>query len=206
MPRFALPGPTGSQAHPFAMDRGTWVLATSFVPGPVLVQTAQATVQEPARISAATLKARADEAYDLHPGSCSHSVWHVIKLYQPNQLWMNANALVDHMVADRHWTEIDVSKAGELARAGELVVGGKKESGNGHVIVVYPGPDKAAGGYTYTRNGQSQTLRQRGSYPLAMSTSLGSWPGAMSRGDKTIWDPWANDARFAEVRFWHYSP
>ena len=25
---------------------------------------------------------------------------------------------------------------------------------------------------------------------------------AKSKGDKTIWDPWANDGKFAEVVFW----
>lgn len=87
---------------------------------------------------------------------------------------------------------------------GKLVVGGRKESGNGHVIVVYPGPDQPAGGYSFDRNGETRSVRARGSYPPAMSTSLGSWPGAMSRGDKTVWDPWANDMRFGEVRFWVY--
>jgi hypothetical protein len=184
------------------MDAGTLALTTSFPPGPLL-DPAPTQTPAPPRVSAVQLKSRADEAYALHPGSCSHSVWHVIKLYLPEQTWMNANALIDHLQQDRRWREVDVSTAGELARKGELVVGGKKEATNGHVIVVYPGPDQAAGGYTYSRGGQTQNLRQRGSYPPAMSTSLGSWPGAMSRGDKTVWDPWANDARFAEVRFWH---
>ena len=85
---------------------------------------------------------------------------------------------------------------------GALIVGGKKEPGHGHVIVVYPGPDKAAGGYSYTRGGKTETLRTRGSYPPAMSTSLGGWAGARSKGDKTIWDPWASDAKFAHVTFW----
>lgn len=46
-------------------------------------------------------------------------------------------------------------------------------------------------------------MSRTGLYPLAMSTSVGSWPGAMSKGDKTVWDPWGNDDRFAEVKFWH---
>lgn len=50
---------------------------------------------------------------------------------------------------------------------------------------------------------QSATHRyDHGKYPPAMSTSLGSWPGAMSDGDKTVWDPWGTDAAFAKVRFW----
>lgn len=187
------------------MDSGTLALTTAFAPGPLL-DPAPRQEQAAPKVSAAQLKSRADEAYALHPGSCSHSVWHVIKLYRPQQPWMNANALIDHMQQDRGWMGVELSNVGELARKGELVVGGKKEATNGHVIVVYPGPDQAAGGYSYTRGGQSQTLRQRVSYPPAMSTSLGSWPGALSRGDKTVWDPWANDARFAEVRYWHLQP
>ena len=39
-------------------------------------------------------------------------------------------------------------------------------------------------------------------YPLAMSTSMGTWPRASSKGDKTIIDPWPNT--FDKVRFWKY--
>jgi hypothetical protein len=213
MPRFALPGPLGHSPLSLPLDSGTLARSANIAPGPQCptpvengAACASPTPASPPRITAAQLKARADEAYEKHPGSCSHSVWHVIQLYKADQAWINANGLVDQLAGSSDWEAVDVQQAGDLARAGALVVGGKKESGNGHVIVVYPGPDQAAGGYSYTRNGQAQTLRTRGSYPPAMSTSLGSWPGAMSRGDKTVWDPWANDAKFAQVKFWVYRP
>ncbi|AVS97072.1 hypothetical protein [Paracidovorax avenae] len=150
----------------------------------------------------AKLQQACDKAAALYPNSCSHSVWYVIQQYLPDQPWMNANALMDHVQGQRHWRSVPASQVGELARGGALIVGGKKETGHGHVIVVYPGPDKAAGGYSYTRGGKTETLRTRGSYPPVMSTSLGGWPGARSKGDKTIWDPWASDAKFAHVTFW----
>ena len=152
--------------------------------------------------SVSKLKQACDAAYALYPNSCSHAVWHVIKQYLPNQALMSANALVEHMRGQAHWKIVPAGQVGRLAREGVLVVGGKSEATNGHVIVVYPGPDTTAGGYSYTRDGKAETLRTRGSYAPAMSTSLGSWPGAKSRGDKTIWDPWANDAKFAQVTFW----
>lgn len=156
--------------------------------------------------SVSKLKQACDTAYDLHPNSCSHAVWHVIQQYLPSQPWLNANALIEHLRGQAHWKTVDSGQVGRLAREGVLVVGGKKESANGHVIVVYPGGDIPAGGYSYTKNGKVETLRTRGSYARAMSTSLGSWPGAMSKGDKTIWDPWANDAKFVQVTFWQLSP
>lgn len=65
------------------MDSGTLALTTAFAPGPLL-DPAPRQEQAAPKVSAAQLKSRADEAYALHPGSCSHSVWHVIKLYRPN--------------------------------------------------------------------------------------------------------------------------
>ncbi|MBU0827042.1 MAG: hypothetical protein KKE41_04015 [Gammaproteobacteria bacterium] len=155
--------------------------------------------------SVSKLKQACDAAYDLYPHSCSHAVWHVIKQYLPNQPWMNANALIEHLRGQAHWKVVASGQVGRLAREGVLVVGGKAESSNGHVIVVYPGGDMPAGGYSYTKNGKTETLRTRGNYAPAMSTSLGAWPGAMSKGDKTIWDPWANDAKFVQITFWQLS-
>ena len=153
-------------------------------------------------VTAAQLKQVADEAYEKYPGSCSHAVWHVIKRYIPDQEYRTANSLVAFLKADKRWKETPVSELAERASRGELIVGGLVTQPNGHVIVVYPGAAKPAGGYAYTSGGKSQTMRARGMYPLAMSTSLGGWAGAKSKGDKTIWDPWANDGKFAEVVFW----
>lgn len=150
----------------------------------------------------AKLKQACDQAYDMHPHSYSHAVWQVIQQYLSKQPWMDANALMAHVQGQKHWKMVAVSEIGRWAREGELVIGGKTESSNGHVIVVYPGPDKPAGGYAYTKDNKQQSLRTRGNYAPALSTSLGSWPGAMSKGDKTVWDPWANDAKFGQVTFW----
>lgn len=153
-------------------------------------------------ITAAQLEAVADEAYDKYPASCSHAVWHVIKRYVPDQAYRTANVLLDFLDTDRRWKSVPVSEVAERASRGELIVGGLKESPNGHVVVVYPGAAKPAGGYAYTSGGKSVTMRARGPYPRVMSTSLSGWPGAKSRGDKTIWDPWASDAKFNQVKFW----
>jgi hypothetical protein len=47
-------------------------------------------------------------------------------------------------------------------------------------------------------------VSEKGSYARAMSTSMGTWPGAMSHGDKTVWDSWGKNATFKTVRFWKY--
>ena len=95
--------------------------------------------------SASKLKQACDAAYALHPNSCSHAVWHVSKQYLPSQPWMNANSLIEHLRGQAHWKVVPSGQVGQLARDGVLVVGGKTESGNGHVIVVYPGADMPAG-------------------------------------------------------------
>lgn len=148
------------------------------------------------------LKTAADEAYALHPKSCSHAVWHVIKQYLPDQPYVVANTLLSQIAGDARWKPVSINEIEKLVNEGTLIVGGRAETTNGHVIVVYPGAAKTAGGYPYTQGGAMKTLRPRGLYPLAMSTSLGSWPGAVSKGDKTIWDPWANDGKFSTVKFW----
>jgi hypothetical protein len=30
----------------------------------------------------------------------------------------------------------------------------------------------------------------------------GFWPGTMSKGDKTAWDPWGSDETFKDVKFY----
>jgi len=150
--------------------------------------------------TAEELKIACNEAYESYPNSCSHAAWYVIQKYKPEQAWMNANALVDHLSASSEWQEVQSSDLSTLASNGELVVGGLKETGHGHVIVVYPGDEKKRGGYS----AYNKEIAQKGSYARAMSTSLGSWPGAKSNGDKTVWDPWAKDSKFNTVRFWKY--
>jgi hypothetical protein len=145
-------------------------------------------------------------AYDRHPDSCSHAVNSIIRavLGLSEKEWphRDANALCDHL--DDNWLEVDLARAYELAQQGVVVVGGTyNEGGHGHVIVVFPGTKKSRGGYSYAaKDGSIKEVRQVGLFPLALSTSMGSWPGAKSRGTKTVWDPWGKDEAFAEVTFW----
>lgn len=147
-----------------------------------------------------------DEAYAAYPTSCSHSVWYVItKLVDSTMAHQQANPMIDMLA--KSWTEVDLATAAKLANEGQVVVGGQKATGHGHVVIVYPGAAKPRGGYPATnKEGKTFTVASKGLYPLAMSTSIGTWPGAMSKGDKTVWDPWGTDASFAKVKFWHKDP
>jgi len=84
----------------------------------------------------------------------------------------------------------------------------KNPGGHGHVIAFYPGEKIQSGGYLYTYTDKktnklkTDKLRNHGMFPRALSTSNGAWPGAMSKGDKTVWDPWASDDIFEDVKFW----
>jgi hypothetical protein len=157
----------------------------------------------------AKLKEACAAAYKAHPDSCSHAVNAVIRavLGLDMTAWPHrqANGIVAYMIQSTDWKEVTLDRAYELALQGVPVVGGKAEYGcrNGHVIIVYPGLRKPRGGYSFTAtDGTLKTMATKGSYPLAMSTSLGSWPGAKSDGSKTVYDPWGNDTAFALVKFW----
>jgi hypothetical protein len=146
-----------------------------------------------------------DDAYNKYPKSCSHSVWHVIQQYKPDQHYMNANQLINHLSTNAEWQEVHLSELSKLASNGVLVVGGAKQDGHGHVIVVYPGPEKPKGGFYFKdHTGKKVQAAVKGSYALAMSTSMGSFPGARSKGEKTIRDPWGNETKFQQVKFWKY--
>jgi hypothetical protein len=148
------------------------------------------------------------EAFKKHPNSCSHSTWYVIQKFKPGQPYMTANNLIDHISSNSEWQEVQESELSKLANSGVPIVGGLKEKDHGHVIVVYPGPEKSRGGYYYKsrRTGKNELMPEKGLYPLCMSTSMSinGWPGAKSNGDKTVWDPWGNDQKFKNVRFWKY--
>ena len=152
------------------------------------------------------LKKVCDEAYDANPHSCSHAVWQVIRHYKPVQNWKNANALIDEISTSDEWQEVSVAELSGLANDGVLVVGGKKEPGHGHVIVVYPGPEKPNGGFYFKDRVTCNLVlaQQHGYYARAMSTSMGNWPGAKSRGDKTVYDAWGS-RKFSAVKFWKYN-
>jgi hypothetical protein len=89
--------------------------------------------------------------------------------------------------------QVQLAEASDLANQGVVVVGGLEKKGHGHVVVVMPGPWKAAGGFA--------GLPRRGSYHLSMSGSMRSWQGARSRGERTVRDPWGA-ADWPNVTFW----
>jgi hypothetical protein len=143
-----------------------------------------------------------DAAYSANAASCSNAVWDVIKaVYDPKQEYRQANALVDWMTIN--WSEVTVEDGYSAANQGAIVVGGKKETTHGHVILIYPGTKILNGGYQYywAAGKKYLTMPRKTLYPRCLSTSQGSWPGAMSDGDKTVWDPWANDDKFDLVSF-----
>jgi len=149
------------------------------------------------------LKAACNCAYEMNPDSCSHAVWGVIRgLVNPDEPYRQANELIGYL--SENWKEVSLDDAWTLAGTGTVVAGGLSAVPNGHVIVVYPGPKKFPGGYQYywAKGKKMLTMRGNAEYPLCLSTSIGSWPGAMSKGDKTVWDPWANDEVFKKVTFW----
>lgn len=154
------------------------------------------------------LKDMCKQAYNLYPKSCSHAVWHVIKQYKPDQHFMQANQLLNHISLSPEWQKVQLSDLSRLASNGILVVGGLQEiekGHHGHVIVVYPGSEKNRGGYYYkTRAGKHELMPEKGIYARSMSTSIGSFSGAKSNGDKTVWDPWGSDVKFQKVKFWKY--
>ena len=151
----------------------------------------------------AKLEKACDAAYDARPTSCSHAVWDVIKaVHDADQVYKQANELVDWMTVN--WQEVSIDDAFTKANAGVVVVGGKKETTNGHVIVVYPGEKILNGGYQYFWKAGNKFMMLNGTtfYPRCLSTSMGSWPGAKSCGEKTVWDPWGKDETFKLVKFW----
>jgi hypothetical protein len=143
-----------------------------------------------------------DTAYESNLTSCSNAVWDVIKaVHDPKQEYKQANQLIDWMTIN--WSSVTLDDGFSAANLGAVVVGGKKETTNGHVIIIYPGPRILNGGYQYFwKAGKKYLMMPRKTqYPACLSTSMGSWPGALSCGEKTVWDPWANDAKFKEVEF-----
>lgn len=153
----------------------------------------------------AKLKNACDHAYDNYPSSCSHAVWDVIKtVVNPGEEHKQANDFIDYW--DENWKSVDLDEGFKLANQGVVVVGGLQvPGGHGHVVAIYPGTKISNGGYQYfyKKLNKYLTLPGTGSYPRALSTSISTtWPGTMSKGDKTVWDPWADDKKFAQVEFW----
>ncbi len=179
---------------------------------PILPTLRHDSIPDPVATPAATtvddLKNRCDDAYKQFANSCSHAVRSIIRqLVDPDFPEIDANAMVEYFVTSSDWREVEVDEGWRLTERGCVVVGGlKNPKGHGHVIVMYPGEKKPTGGYLYDwkdpKTGKTMKLMMdaKGFYPSALSTSMGPWPGAMSRGDKTVWDPWPS--AWDDVRFW----
>lgn len=143
------------------------------------------------------------------PADCSGAVKHIAFQLGSALPSLNANQLVDYFnEAKNGWTVVDETRAQTLADAGNLVIAGKRDSPNGHLVVVYPGGKKASGGYAYTdkKSGKSMMAANHGQYPRACSSSLGGWPGAVSEGDKTVFDSWGSATNYVGVRYWSAPP
>lgn len=139
-----------------------------------------------------------NEAYDRFTKYCNQSTHHVLMTLVDSKWPLQlADAMIDRIVHE-HWQEVDDEAAVQLANQGIVVVAGLKGDNNGHVVIVYPGPAKPAGGF-YCNGIHYPEVGAP--YPRAMSTSVSPWCGTRSRGEKTIRDAWtATD--WAQVRRW----
>jgi hypothetical protein len=156
-----------------------------------------------AELAVTKLKKACDDAYDK-THDCSHSVWAVMQaLIDKDEPYRVANTLIQLLTTSKSsWKEVGLDDGWELANQGVLVIGGLSANPNGHVIVIYPGDKIDSGGYLSMYAGKMQKVRSHGLYPRCMSQSKAAFPGTRSRGDKTVWDPWANDTTFADVQYW----
>ncbi len=139
--------------------------------------------------AATRLKEICDEAYDKFPNFCNQSTKYVLeKLVDPACPLEEANRMIDRIVS-AGWKEIDDDTAWTLANAGTVVVCGlKSTTGEGHVLVVYPGDRKMRGGFTCAGTNYPEVGEF---FPRSMSTSSAAWCGTRSKGDKTIRDAWS---------------
>jgi hypothetical protein len=157
------------------------------------------------------LKKACDESFSYAPAakSCSHAVWYVVqKLINSKEPLRTANDWIDYMTQSDSWRQVTADEGWKLANQGKVVIGGRKENPNGHVIVIYPGTKIGGGGYKYpyknkiTGKMEELVMGPHGMLPRALSRSMGAWPGAVSDGEKSVYDPWANEVAFAQVKFW----
>ena len=160
---------------------------------------------------AKALKKACDEAFNYPPAakSCSHAVWYVIKtLLDASAPMRAANDLLAYMSTSTDWCSVTLEEGWKLANQGVVVVGGKSEIANGHVIVIYPGDKIPGGGYKYqiknkiTGKIETLTMRSHGTLPRCLSRTMGSWSGGTSKGDRNVFDPWGNDTVFRQVKYW----
>ena len=153
------------------------------------------------------LKTACLEAYSKYQGNCSGAVKYVARQMGYDLPDYTANGLVDYFnIPANGWARGTADQAQQAADKNRLVVAGKRDSPNGHLVVVMPGGKVASGGYFYTDNqGKVQKAANHGFYPRALSTSLGTWPGAKSKGDKSVFDAWGNLQNYLTVLYW-FSP
>jgi hypothetical protein len=117
----------------------------------------------------------------------------------------DANHLVDYFNDPKNgWVSVSEQDAQDAADSDRLVVAGKKATPNGHVVVVMPGRMKSSGGYNYTdkKTGKLMTAADHGRYPRSCSTAMGGWPGAISKGEKTVFDSWGSAKGYEGVKYW----
>jgi len=93
------------------------------------------------------------EAFYYAPAltSCSHAVFYVVqKLINKQEPYRIANEWITYATMSKDWHEVNVEKGWKLANEGKVVVGGRKDTPDGHVIVIYPGTKIVGGGYKYS--------------------------------------------------------
>ncbi|WP_419808083.1 hypothetical protein [Sphingomonas sp.] len=151
--------------------------------------------------AAERLAAAGRAGYDANPRDCSHSIQVMLRaMGSPDEPYRTANDLMTHMQSrGSGWRKVALAEAGQLANAGKVVIGGLAvPGGHGHVVMVMPGPPRPSGGF---RMNSGATLPSSGTFPASASGASSSWPGARSRGEKTVRDPWtASD--WGRVTFW----
>jgi hypothetical protein len=175
-----------------------------------MAEAAQSTVldENAQAVNAEKLKRSCTEGHKLFPDNCSGNVRYIAGQMGYTLPSIDANSLVDYFNdATKGWKTVTEDEAQAAADAGELVIAGKRDTPNGHVVVVLPGGKTGTGGYEYEwfnkKEGKTQTLTMsnKGNYPRSCSTSKGSWPGATSNGDKSVWDSWAGKG-YLGVQYW----
>lgn len=142
---------------------------------------------------AGRLAAAGRAGYDAFPNDCSHSVWYMLRQLGMEEPYRVANALMGHLASPGSgWRQVSLAEAGDRADQGKVVIGGLAKPGSGHVVMVMPG-SRPAGGFP--------PMPTSGMYPRSASGASSSWPGAHSRGEKTVRDPW-NNQDWPRVTFW----
>jgi hypothetical protein len=141
-----------------------------------------------------TLREVAQEAFTKNPGNCSGAVYYVIThLVDSQAQYHQANELMQIVsIPGSGWKQVNsMEEAVQLADQGIVVIAGLAdiEAGHfGHVVVVLPG-------------GKIPSINRKEISAPVMSTSLSNYPGAISNGDKTVYDVWGRK-KIQMVTYW----